>query len=220
MLIEEAKWLSWEIAKLDPAAVYPMLNLGSSTAEFRSVHQPWIDRYLFAPAREKKLTVIHADIRQDAGVDIVGDISDARFEASLARLGIKSVLCSNLLEHVADREPICAAIGRVVSAGGYVIVSVPFLYPFHRDPIDTMFRPSVDELTAAFPGFSLQTGATIQAGTFMDLYRAGYGQLFKDMIRAAMATSVPRSWPLSLAMVPHLIRKFQVTCAVLQKQVQ
>ena len=27
-------------------------------------------------------------------------------------------------------------------AGGYLVVSVPHSYPFHADPIDTLFRPS------------------------------------------------------------------------------
>ena len=30
--------------------------------------------------------------------------------------------------------------------GGLIFVTVPLSYPYHRDPIDTMFRPSLAEL--------------------------------------------------------------------------
>lgn len=40
MLIEEAAWLSRQIVTLNRAEISPMLDLGSSTADFRTRAQP------------------------------------------------------------------------------------------------------------------------------------------------------------------------------------
>ena len=36
-----------------------------------------------------------------------------------------------------------APLSRTVPTGGLLFVTVPFSYPHHRDPIDTMYRPSL-----------------------------------------------------------------------------
>ncbi|MGL4502485.1 MAG: hypothetical protein ACRCU2_25700, partial [Planktothrix sp.] len=88
------------INSLDEKTVFPLLNLGSSSKIFREKEQPWIDQYLFRSPREKGNLVIHADLKQDGGVDLVGDLNDLVFLEKIAELKIKSVLCSNLLEHI------------------------------------------------------------------------------------------------------------------------
>ena len=73
-------------------------------------------------------------------MDIVGDLTDADFLVAVRKARYKSVLCSNLLEHIIGPEKICNAIVDVVEPGGYIVVTVPNLYPYHGDPIDTKFR--------------------------------------------------------------------------------
>ena len=73
MFKEEAKWLANMIYSLNPNSVFPMLNIGSSNKKFREQEQPWIDELLFKPARTKGYSVIHTDIKNDIGVDLVGD---------------------------------------------------------------------------------------------------------------------------------------------------
>src|SRR5690606_3940641 len=65
---------------------------------------------------------------------------------------IKSILCSNLLEHLEDPYLIAESILQILDPGGLIIVTVPFSYPYHKDPIDTLFRPDTGELYALFPG--------------------------------------------------------------------
>lgn len=50
MLIEEAQWFGRIIGLIGADVIYPMLNVGSSTEEFRKVDQPYIDEYLFKPS--------------------------------------------------------------------------------------------------------------------------------------------------------------------------
>ena len=46
--------------------------------------------------------------------------------------------------------------------GGLAIVSVPKAYPFHPDPIDTMYRPTLSELEALWrDDFDVLRSATL-----------------------------------------------------------
>ena len=47
----------------------------------------------------------------------------------------------------------------------WLIVTVPFSYPYHRDPIDTMYRPSPSELSQLFAGARMLDGTILGAGT-------------------------------------------------------
>src|SRR5205085_4736707 len=58
--------------------------------------------------------------------------------------------------HVTDRQIVCAAIWSLLPPGGFLILTVPYRFPYHEDPIDTMFRPSVEELAQLFPGTAIQ----------------------------------------------------------------
>jgi hypothetical protein len=59
----------------------------------------------------------------------------------LCRLEPKALLCCNLLEHVLDPERLALHCLELLPRGGLLFVTVPFSYPYHRDPIDTMYRP-------------------------------------------------------------------------------
>jgi len=155
MFKEEARWLANIIYSLNPNTVFPILNIGSSNQKFREHEQPWIDELLFKPARTKGYSVIHADMKNDTGVDLVGDLCDLDFLQKLSEMNIQSVLCSNLLEHITNREEICQIISSIIPKAGYIFVTVPYKYPYHRDPIDTMFRPDIQELSSLFPDFKI-----------------------------------------------------------------
>jgi len=85
-------------------AVSPLLNLGSSTRQFREVIKPHIEMELFAPLREAGVKVIHSDSKKDEGVDIAGDILAPEL---MRRLNIrKRQLCRPALR--ADFPPLAA----------------------------------------------------------------------------------------------------------------
>ena len=142
MFIKEAEWLRARLAEIRDEDLFPLLDVGSQTLQFRMVQQPHVDQELFSPLRERGGRIIHLDLQDAEGVDVVGNLTDSEFQESLRSLGVRSIIISNLLEHVRHRASVAEASLRVVKSGGYVIVTGPKDYPYHPDPIDTMFRPT------------------------------------------------------------------------------
>src|SRR4051812_11957800 len=102
MRSEEAETLALWIRDLDLRAGAVCLNIGSSTSEFREKEQPHIAERLLRPIEAEGIRFVHCDMKMAAGVDEVGDLLDARFRARLKRYRASLLLCSNLLEHLAD----------------------------------------------------------------------------------------------------------------------
>lgn len=218
MLKNESKWLSNNIYSLNSTDVFPILNIGSSTKKFREQTQPWIDANLFYYAREKNYPVIHMDIKKDVGVDIAGNLSDETFFKELQKLDIKSILCANLLEHVPNPKEMCNLISSLIPKGGYLFVTVPHEYPYHPDPLDTLFRPNVAELEAMFPNLKLLNGEVVYDATYnggLSWPRPLFVLFF--LIRIMLPFYQPKKWCHSLKKVPWLFKKTSVTCLVLQK---
>src|SRR6266496_2531414 len=140
MLKDEARWLGSVLAGLDDAELFPLVDVGSSTEEVRVVHQPWIDELVFAPLRRRG-RILHQDLKARPGVDIVGDLAEPSVQSELRRIGVRSVLCTNVLEHVPTdrRAAACTAMADLVPPGGHLLVTVPRAFPYHPDPIDTGF---------------------------------------------------------------------------------
>jgi hypothetical protein len=218
MFREEAKWLANIIYSLNPNSVFPMLNIGSSNKKFREQEQPWIDELLFKPARTKGYSVIHTDIKNDIGVDIVGDLCSLDFLKKLSEMNIQSVICSNLLEHINNREEISKIISSIVPKNGYLFVTVPYKYPYHCDPIDTMFRPNIQELSSLFPDFKIVNGEILPGGYLVKsttttpiLYTLAM------LIRLILPIYQPLRWFDSLKYALWLFKDISVSCVVLKK---
>ncbi len=214
MLIEEARWLGRKISELPSADIFPMLDVGSGTDELRNEKEPWIDEYVFKVAREANGKVIHSDIIDGQGVDIVGDLRDASFREELRRMNFGSIFCSNLLEHIPNREEIGEMVVDIVPTGGYIIASCPNRYPYHPAPIDTMFRPNIEELARVFPGARLVCGEIVTGETYM-------GRIIRnprELIRLALPFYRPKNWLAKSRKLLWLFTNFQATCVLLRKQ--
>ncbi len=73
-------------------------------------------------------------------VDIATDIPGA-IESSLDKIPLEAdrfdtVLCNAVLEHVEHIDAVMAELVRVLKPGGRLIVSIPFLQPYHASPTD------------------------------------------------------------------------------------
>jgi len=114
-----------------------VLNLGSKSAQ-------WDEH------------VVNIDISTPAGggVDLLADIHKLPF----ADGSVDGVICTYVLEHVADARACIDEIARVVKPGGYVYVTVPFLFPTHPDPLDR-WRWTLDGLR-----YSLRAFEELEAG--------------------------------------------------------
>lgn len=165
--------LKQEAAKLreilgTQAGVSPLLNLGSADARFREVERPYIERALFAPLRATGVDIVHADLKQAPGVNVVGDILDPELRTQLRARRFRCLLASNLLEHVTARDQVAAACEEIVGPGGLILATVPSSYPYHADPIDTGYRPTPQALAALFAGSEPLLAEELVGGTYRD----------------------------------------------------
>ncbi|MCP3061900.1 hypothetical protein LXT21_24250 [Myxococcus sp. K38C18041901] len=218
MLKQEARWLGRALTAVPLSQVSPLLNIGSSTRYFREVQQPWIERELFAPLRRRGGVVIHQDMKAADGVDVVGALGDPGCRARLGELGVRSVCCTNVLEHVEDRREFARQLMEQVAPGGLLFLSVPRAFPWHPDPIDTMFRPTVPELVELFPSMRLVSSAIVPCGRLGSLIANDVPGAVRRLLNpgAGAATDAPRA---SMAnwLWPWMVRPFEVTCAVLER---
>jgi hypothetical protein len=217
MLEREAQWIGETLDKLRPDEISPLLNVGSATAQFRKQVQPWIDRDIFAPLRKRGIAVDHLDIQQGDGVDLCGDLTDDDFMAGLSRHGYHALLCCNLLEHVPEPATICVKLSRLLPTGAHLVVTVPHRFPYHPDPIDTGFRPDVDELARLFPQCNLVEGALLDCGTGWDYVGRDPWMLVAKVARRFMGMKQHGGVKGSASFGPWLFRRFHQTCIVLRK---
>ncbi len=217
MLIEEAEWFAHQFGAFAQSEVFPMCNVGSSTKLFRTQDQPWIDKLLFAPLSSGGRIVKHLDMKPDPGVDIVGDLGNPEFLHHVASMEFKSVFCSNLLEHVVERIAICRTLCSIIPSAGFLFISVPFSFPYHPDPIDTGFRPTVEELVALFPGTRIVRSAVVVGETFLKL-RSHHPMTFTlTLFRCLFPFYRPVGWWRNRGYLPWFFRRVSATCVVLRK---
>lgn len=179
--------------------------------------QSWIDRYIFAPARRRGLQVVHMDMKAAPGVDLVCDLTDVKTGVQLRTIKINSVLCSNLLEHVEDRERISALIESIVPPDGYIVVTCPYQYPYHPDPIDTGYRPTPAELATLFKQSRVVRGEIVDRGTHLGRLVRNLAAFLRTLVRLFAPFYRPFVWLRTAHAQAWLLRTFRVSGVVLQK---
>jgi SAM-dependent methyltransferase len=214
----EADWIREALLAIGPDAASPVANVGSSTGEFRSVRKPHIEARLFAPLRDAGFEFVHIDMKAAEGVDLVGDLTDPAFLDRVRQTGCRSVICSNLLEHLAHRDDLLRACEALVAEDGVMVLTVPYSYPYHPDPIDTMYRPSPAELARALPNLEMTRSEILSDGTLIDeVHRANNAAGFLYWPKAALRSLRfwrPREALAQLHRLTWSVRSFKVTCAV------
>ena len=217
MFEAEAIWLERQLRQWTPEQLSPLLNVGSSTRSFREAAQPWTDRNLFAPLRQRGVKVIHLDSKDGDGIDIRADILS---DADLPRIRAfqpKAILCCNILEHVREPERLARRCMEIVGPGGFIFVTVPRSYPHHRDPIDTMYRPAPDDLAQLF------RPATMLGGEIVDVGESYRGQvrkrpwiLFRHILRFPFPFIGFEGWKRSVGKLYWLANNYAITGAVFE----
>jgi hypothetical protein len=218
MFETEARWLRRALDAFPPERLSPLLNLGSSSAARRETVQPWVDDQVFRPLRTRGVQIVHVDMRELRGVDIRADLTVAADVRRLGALGPKALLCCNLLEHVLDPQGLAQHCLDLLPAGGLVFVTVPFSYPYHRDPIDTMYRPSPAELGELFADARLLEATILGAGvSYRDAVRARPWILLRHFCRFPAPFLSFERWKRSMARLYWLAAEYRITCAVFEK---
>jgi hypothetical protein len=218
MFEAEACWLRRALDAFQPERLSPLLNLGSSSATVREAVQPWIEGEVFRPLRSRGVEVIHVDIRELPGVDVRADLTDLADVLGLGALRPRSLLCCSLLEHVLEPDRLARHCLELLPAGGLAFVTVPFSYPHHRAPIDTMYRPNLDELAELFAGARLLDGTILGAGmSYRDAVRERPWILLRHVCRFPVPFLSLERWKRSMARLYWLAAEYQISCAVFEK---
>lgn len=216
MLPREAEWLGRNIHALPAGDVFPLLNLGSCTATFRRVSQPYIYRRIEQPAERRRARIVHVDLEPGDGVDLALDLLAPASLETLRTEGCRSVLCANLLEHVEDVSAAVRRITELVPSGGYAFVSVPRRFKHHPHPIDNGLRPTVAELEALFPDLELVTAETVDCGRYFG-YSGGWRRLARTTLRLGLPFLRPHELPAVRRRWRELIEPISTTCAVFRR---
>jgi hypothetical protein len=218
MFAAEARWLRDRLDGFPAERLSPLLNLGSSDAEFRERRQPWITAELLGPLAARGVAVVHVDRRAAPGVDIRADLTDRRDLARLRALRPRALLCCNLLEHVPEPALLARHCLDLLDAGGLVFVTVPFSYPHHADPIDTMYRPDPAQLARLFAGARLHEARILDVGLcYRDEVRARPWLLLRHLARLPLPFLSPVRWRRSMAKLYWLAAPYRITCAIFEK---
>lgn len=219
----EAAYIGARLKDIPVDQLSPVLNLGSSNEVFRKRTHPHVDREIFFPLKARGARVFHADMKEDDGIDVVGDVYDPSFQDLCRGLEPRTVLCCNILEHVTNPADFARIVSGLVPVNGYLVVSVPHSYPFHPDPIDTLFRPAPSEVVALFGAcFAPVVTHTLTDVTWLgDLQRSmGLRRLplffARDLVKVAKeAMSAGVFWRLHRYL--WLMRPYKVSIVILRR---
>jgi hypothetical protein len=219
MFAAEARWVGDRLAAFAPERLSPLVNIGSSTAEFRDAVQPWMGRSIFGPLAERGVEIVHLDARHGPGIDVRADLLDDADFARLRARPYRALLCCNVLEHVRDPGEFARRCATLVTAGGIIVVSVPRSYPHHADPIDTLYRPTAQEAAALFPATSIIAAEIIDVGeSYADEVRRRPWLLLRHLARAPAPFLGLKKWRRSMQKPYWLFHNYEVSAAVLRRE--
>jgi len=165
MRLEESLIIEKLIAKKKGES-YIAVNLGSGDINNLLLKKPWIEKNIFSHFKKK----IDIDKIAFDDVDIFGDLANPSIYKSIKKIECNKIffLC-NVLEHVPskNRKIILNNIYACMNSGDGLIISVPYDYPYHADPIDTMYRPSAKALSREI-NLKWQKIITIESGRYIE----------------------------------------------------
>lgn len=135
------------------------------------------------------LDVISIDIEDRAGeVDIVTDLQNM---PEIADASVRTVLCTQVLEHVPRPWAAAGEISRVLQVGGVLIGSVPHLSMLHEEPHD-YYRYTRYGLKALFEAKGLKILEMRESGGLLSFL----GHTFSFILLCPFA-GVPGLWQLA-----------------------
>jgi len=140
------------------------------------------------------------DVQQNAAgtVDHFGAI-DGTLPESLAQAQFDFIVCTEVLEHVADWPAAFANLSRLLRPGGKVLITCPHIWIPHEEPFD-FFRPT----SWAIARHGERAGMRI-----VEVERLGDGYDVLGTVLAAVKLRAPRSrpWMWLIAGPVSLLRK-------------
>ena len=219
MQLVESLWIRSQLEGIPDEDLFPLVDLGSSSLEYRTRYQPFIQENVFAPLAARGGRVWHTDLKPEPGIDLVGDLLDPGFCARLAQLGARTVTAFNVLTHVTDRHAFARTALQLVPAGGYLMVTGPHRLPATEDPVDTRYRPTATEAATLFPGTEVVASTMIDGGNWRQWRADERGRsLPRTVLRMATPFYRPKQWLDVARQAPYLFRSIQTFGLVLRKR--
>ena len=171
MRFEESLKIQNIIKKHKPFA--NIINLGSGNVEQLKKTKPWVSKNVFDLLKKQKAKILHVDAENFPSVDIVQDLSQPNSLSFCDKLkGSRLFILANVLEHIpkkAHAEFLKKIYSKMKSKDG-LIITVPYDYPYHADPIDTMYRPTPHDLQALLPLTWIES-EIVTAGSYREEFR-------------------------------------------------
>ncbi len=117
-----------------------VLDLGCGNCKYKSL------------VLENGENYIGADFYQHENVDVYTDAKETPFSDG----EFDTIMCLQVLEHIKEPHKVIKECYRILKKEGYIILTTPWLYPFHGEP-DDFFRFSRKALEFLFTneGFNI-----------------------------------------------------------------
>jgi hypothetical protein len=202
MLPKEAKWINTVINNNLFGVNGAVINLGSSSLDFINYNQPYIKDLVLDPLL-KRFQVTNVDIKSDNNVQLVANFLTEAGQTLIRSKSAKVFLVSNLLEHIPNAIDGIEKLKTLMEPKTYLILTGPKSFPYHPDPIDNMFRPTISELRGHLEkDFEIVKLEVIRNGTVFT------SVLFGRSAKKSRSVIISKGGFLKLVLNPNFVYKF------------
>ena len=190
-----------------------IINLGSGNVEQLMKTKPWVSKNVFDLLKKQKAKILHVDAENFPGVDIVQDLSQPNSLSFCDKLeGSKLFILANVLEHIpkkAHAELLKKIYSKMKPKDG-LIITVPYDYPYHADPIDNMYRPSPNELKKLLPLIWLEAEIVIAGSYLEEFMRLNTLKKIRKLLKPLWIFQKPSRWKENHRLF-YLFKQYQIT---------
>ena len=130
------------------------------------------------------------------------------------------VLLCNVLEHVTEPQAMTRRCLDILAPGGRVLITVPRAYPHHRAPIDTMLRPTPEEVLAFAPDAVLVERDILPMGSYWDVLKKRPWVIFRQILRAPFPFLGWERYKRTMSKLWFLYKPYEVTFAILRRKAE
>lgn len=216
MLNKEALWIGENISVLSLNINSVVLNFGAQSDKY-NMENKYLMNYVIIPIK-KTFQLRNLDLQSGDGIDYSGNLYEEDFFRKMRSIQFDCILLCNVLEHVTNIEELCTRVSDLIKPGGFIIITVPYHYPRHYDPIDNGFRPEIEEVFSLFPGFKLIKGDIITDHSYSFYLLSDLKYFTLTFLRVLAPFYKYKKWKkVVLPKFSWWNKKFKVTCVIVQK---
>ena len=190
-----------------------VINLGSGNIKDLKKTKPWVHRNVFDYLSNSGSKILHVDIKDIPGIDVVQDLSLPNSLDFCNKLsGSKLFILANVLEHIPKKshsDLLYKIFVKMASKDG-LIISAPYKYPYHKDPIDNLYRPEPNQLKSLLP-LNWMAAEVVIAGSYQEQFsKLKLTKKFKKLLRPLWIFQKPSKYLENHRLI-YLFRKFKIS---------